>query len=236
MPEKHDRLILTLTPHGWDPVHTRWEKDAKQPGLQRYAQVRTSVVDGRYGRSDRQARPGAAKERLHAQWLYSALQQRHRQLKPLLLDQTFLAGLGNIYTDEALHKAKLHPLAALGFGDTQKQAGKLHTAIQTILQEAIRRNGASLTGSIAAENSKIISACMIRKESLVRFVAQPSKNLSSVNVAHTSAQIVRGNNLWNLIYYFGRYRSGCHVLRLFLRPVRGTRPGCQKTKGRGRAG
>jgi formamidopyrimidine-DNA glycosylase len=75
-------------------------------------------------------------------WLYTALHRRHRQLKPLLLDQTFLAGLGNIYTDEALHKAKLHP-RALSDSVTPKQAGKLHAAIQTILKEAIRRNGAS---------------------------------------------------------------------------------------------
>jgi formamidopyrimidine-DNA glycosylase len=77
------------------------------------------------------------------QWLYSALQIKHRQLKPLLLDQTFLAGLGNIYTDEALHIAKLHPL---GISDTvsQKQAKALHEAIRKVLKEGIRRNGASI--------------------------------------------------------------------------------------------
>ncbi len=76
-------------------------------------------------------------------WLYDALQSCHRQLKPLLLDQTFLAGLGNIYTDEALHMAKLHP-RALSDSVTAKQAERLHQAIQFILQEGIRRNGASI--------------------------------------------------------------------------------------------
>ena len=76
-------------------------------------------------------------------WLYDALRSRHRQLKPLLLDQTFLAGLGNIYTDEALHMAKLHP-RALSDSVTAKQAERLHQAIQVILQEGIRRNGASI--------------------------------------------------------------------------------------------
>lgn len=77
------------------------------------------------------------------QWLYASLQKKHRQLKPLLLDQSFLAGLGNIYTDEALHIAKLHPL---GMSDSVslKQARALHEAIRKVLQEGIKRNGASI--------------------------------------------------------------------------------------------
>ena len=77
-----------------------------------------------------------------AQWLHAALHNKHRQIKPLLLDQTFLAGLGNIYTDEALHTAKLHPLAASD-SITAKQAEALHKAIHNVLNEGIRRNGAS---------------------------------------------------------------------------------------------
>ena len=77
------------------------------------------------------------------QWLYNALVSRHRQLKPLLLDQTFIAGLGNIYTDEALHMAKLHPLK-LSDSVTKKQAEQLHQSIREVLQEGILRNGASI--------------------------------------------------------------------------------------------
>ena len=77
-----------------------------------------------------------------AQWLHRALHNQHRQLKPLLLDQTFLAGLGNIYTDEALHLARLHPLAVSN-SVTAKQAEALHEAIHNVLNEGIRRNGAS---------------------------------------------------------------------------------------------
>jgi formamidopyrimidine-DNA glycosylase len=77
------------------------------------------------------------------EWLYTALHQRRRQLKPLLLDQTFLAGLGNIYTDEALHLAKLHPLL-VSSSVTRKQANALWQAIREVLEEGIRRNGASI--------------------------------------------------------------------------------------------
>ncbi|HEX9019391.1 MAG TPA: zinc finger domain-containing protein, partial [Anaerolineaceae bacterium] len=66
-----------------------------------------------------------------------------RQLKPLLLDQTFLAGLGNIYADEALFAARLHPLRNSSTL-TQEEAGRLWTGIRAVLAEGIRRNGASI--------------------------------------------------------------------------------------------
>lgn len=71
------------------------------------------------------------------------LHARSRQLKPLLLDQTFLAGLGNIYTDEALHLARLYPLRQ---SDelTFEEASRLLEAIRAVLQEGIARNGASI--------------------------------------------------------------------------------------------
>jgi formamidopyrimidine-DNA glycosylase len=75
--------------------------------------------------------------------LYNRLQQYKRQIKPLLLDQSFLAGLGNIYTDEALHIAGVHPLR-LSNSISPEQAGILWTAIRTVLTEGISRNGASI--------------------------------------------------------------------------------------------
>jgi formamidopyrimidine-DNA glycosylase len=60
----------------------------------------------------------------------------------LLLDQTFLAGLGNIYTDEALFAAGLHPSLAANTL-SEEQAERLWTAIRAVLQEGILRNGAS---------------------------------------------------------------------------------------------
>ena len=66
-----------------------------------------------------------------------------RQLKPLLLDQTFIAGLGNIYTDEALHLAKLHPLKISNTLD-ESQSKRLWSSIRQVLQEGIERQGASI--------------------------------------------------------------------------------------------
>ncbi|NMC80052.1 MAG: bifunctional DNA-formamidopyrimidine glycosylase/DNA-(apurinic or apyrimidinic site) lyase [Chloroflexi bacterium] len=75
--------------------------------------------------------------------LYQLLQQRQRQLKPLLLDQAFMAGLGNIYTDEALHLAGLHP-TRLSRSLSQAESARLWAAIRQVLEEGIRRNGASI--------------------------------------------------------------------------------------------
>ncbi len=75
--------------------------------------------------------------------LYANLHAQHRQLKPLLLDQSFLAGLGNIYTDEALHMARLHPLTSSD-AVSLEEAEILWMAIRAVLEEGIRRNGASI--------------------------------------------------------------------------------------------
>lgn len=75
--------------------------------------------------------------------LYRRLQKTRRALKALLMDQSTLAGLGNIYTDEALHLARLHPLTPAS-QVTLEAAGRLWDAIRGVLQEGIRRNGASI--------------------------------------------------------------------------------------------
>ena len=75
-------------------------------------------------------------------WFRGELRRRKRALKPLLLDQTFLAGLGNIYVDESLHEAGLHPLKRSDRVD-RARAERLHGAIQRTLREAIEREGSS---------------------------------------------------------------------------------------------
>jgi formamidopyrimidine-DNA glycosylase len=75
--------------------------------------------------------------------LCEMLQAHARSIKPLLMDQSFIAGLGNIYTDECLFRAGIHPLRK---SDTLTlaEAQRLHQAIQEVLRQGIRRFGASL--------------------------------------------------------------------------------------------
>jgi formamidopyrimidine-DNA glycosylase len=71
------------------------------------------------------------------------LRARKGRLKPLLLDQSFLAGVGNIYADEALWFARLHPLRT---ARTLRPADerRLYEAIRSVLAEAVERRGSSV--------------------------------------------------------------------------------------------
>ena len=78
-----------------------------------------------------------------ARRLGEMLAKRQRALKPLLLDQTFIAGLGNIYTDETLHRARLHPLRRSNTLQPQ-EVQALWRSIRQALQSGLRHNGASI--------------------------------------------------------------------------------------------
>jgi len=71
------------------------------------------------------------------------LQGTYRNLKALLLDQTLVAGVGNIYADEALHRARLHP-EARGHDLSAKQRDTLRFAIEEVLTEAIGNRGSTI--------------------------------------------------------------------------------------------
>ncbi len=78
------------------------------------------------------------------------LRARRGRLKPLLLDQTFIAGIGNIYADEALWLSKLHPLRSAG-SLRPADEGRLYRAIRSVLAEAIERRGSSIDDYTAPE-------------------------------------------------------------------------------------
>lgn len=69
-------------------------------------------------------------------YLHSALQRSQRTLKTLLLDQTKVLGLGNIYAVEALFRARISPFA-IAAELSKKRAARLHAGIQDVLQFAI---------------------------------------------------------------------------------------------------
>ncbi len=75
--------------------------------------------------------------------LHQILKSHNRQLKYFLLDQEMIAGIGNIYTDEALHRAKLHPTLKSDSLDFH-QAQTLWDSIREVLEEGIKNQGASI--------------------------------------------------------------------------------------------
>ncbi|MDQ6855674.1 MAG: Fpg/Nei family DNA glycosylase [Candidatus Dormibacteraeota bacterium] len=77
-------------------------------------------------------------DRLDAAGLRELLGQRRGQLKTVLADQSLIAGVGNAYSDEVLHAARLSPFrqaAAL----TEPEAARLHAALRSVMVEALDR-------------------------------------------------------------------------------------------------
>ncbi|KXK13968.1 MAG: formamidopyrimidine-DNA glycosylase [Chloroflexi bacterium OLB14] len=133
-PEKHNRLILDLK------LPKAGNSQLAFNDVRKFGKVwltdQPEKILGKLG-------PEPLEKNFTPQWLFENLHKRKRQIKPVLLDQTFLAGVGNIYADESLHIAKIHP-QAFANSVTQKQAEALHEAIVSVLKEGIRRNGASI--------------------------------------------------------------------------------------------
>lgn len=69
---------------------------------------------------------------------------RSKIIKALLLDQTFVAGIGNIYADEALFRAKIHPMRRAD-SLTDEEIARLYTTIRAALADGIQYEGASIT-------------------------------------------------------------------------------------------
>jgi len=126
----HDRLIILL-----DDGNRLVFNDTRKFGRAWLVEDASSVVGG--------LGPEPLEDDFTPPILYQALHSRRRILKPLLLDQTFLAGLGNIYADESLYRARLHPLTPSQMV-TPVQAEALWRGIREALTEGINRNGASI--------------------------------------------------------------------------------------------
>jgi len=76
-------------------------------------------------------------------WLIDNLKTKSRQMKQLLLDQSFVVGLGNIYIDEVLWHAKIHPLSKSDNIPTKK-VKELYKSIKKVLSESIKMGGTTI--------------------------------------------------------------------------------------------
>jgi formamidopyrimidine-DNA glycosylase len=84
--------------------------------------------------------------------LAERLRGRRGRIKSLLLDQAFLAGIGNLYADEALWEAGIHPLRNAD-SLTPDEVARLAAAIQGVLLKAIERRGTSFSSYLDAEGT-----------------------------------------------------------------------------------
>lgn len=81
------------------------------------------------------------------------LARRQARIKPLLLDQAFVAGLGNIYADESLFRAKVHPLRRASTL-TDAEAAAVYEAMREVIGEAIDRHGTSVRDYVDGEGRR----------------------------------------------------------------------------------
>ncbi len=81
------------------------------------------------------------------------LSARRARIKALLLDQHVLRGMGNIYTDESLWRARIHPMR-LGAKLTGDELHRLHRAVRDVLTAAIRMRGSSVSDYVDSEGRR----------------------------------------------------------------------------------
>ena len=81
------------------------------------------------------------------------LKRRKARIKAVLLDQSFVRGMGNIYADEALFRAGIHPLA-IGSRLRRDRAQRLYQAMVEVLTQAIEKGGSSISDYVDAEGRR----------------------------------------------------------------------------------
>ena len=128
--EKHEHVILSLN----DGRQLRFH-DTRKFGRMYLVKDLNTVV-GHLG-----AEP--LEKKFTTKLLKQNLHSHQRMLKPLLLDQTFIAGLGNIYVDEALWEARLHP-QRLSSSVSDAEAKALYKAIRHVLRRGLQNMGTTL--------------------------------------------------------------------------------------------
>ena len=141
LPDGSTRFSLYIK--GGDVLHINDQRRFAWARLLRPAEAAAYIAGQKYGPDPLQPdfTPHVLGERLRA--------RKGRPIKAALLDQTCLAGLGNIYADETLHAARLHPMTRTG-DLTPKQVASLHTAIRAVLELAVPVGGAYVVNGRAA--------------------------------------------------------------------------------------
>jgi len=90
---------------------------------------------------------------LDAEYWRERLAATNRCIKAVLLDQTVVAGVGNIYADESLFEAELHP-ARLASDLADLEADRLRVAVKSVLRQAIEQRGSSIRNYVGGSGLK----------------------------------------------------------------------------------
>lgn len=163
---RHGKYIVLDLDHGHLLVHLRMTGKLLWNGARTpYTRIEFLLDDGssllyddvrRFGRvswSDRLPAQGPDPLEIDATDFAERLRARRGRIKPLLLDQQFLRGLGNIYVDEALFRAAIHP-RAVASQLSLPRALRLWTVIRELLSEAIALGGSSISDYVDGDGQR----------------------------------------------------------------------------------
>jgi formamidopyrimidine-DNA glycosylase len=129
-PEKFTRAILHL-----DGGTEFYFRDPRKFGVMWLAKDKNAILN--------KLGPEPLKADFTPQILAQRLSKHAAPIKAVLCDQSSVAGIGNMYADEALFRARIHPLRA-GKSLSSKEIERLHRAIQEVLSAGIKNKGASV--------------------------------------------------------------------------------------------
>jgi len=126
----HDRIVVQLS----DGL-TLYYRDTRKFGRWKLLDDPQDIL-GKLG-------PDALTRSFSLKYFSEQMKKRNRMIKPVLLDQSILAGLGNIYVDEALWYSKIHP-ERLASSLSAEELKLLHNNIKQVLRKSIKNRGTSL--------------------------------------------------------------------------------------------
>ncbi len=138
--QPHTHLILKIRRRN-APLHLRFRDVRRFGGI---FWLGTNLADNDLGPEPLTLRPSQFAPRLA---------RTTRAIKNALLDQKLIAGLGNIYVDESLHAARIHPLAPAN-RLTPDQITRLTRSIKQVLKQALHHRGSTLRDYVDAEGGK----------------------------------------------------------------------------------
>jgi len=128
-PHKHSRVAFHFTDHT-----TLYFNDMRLFGYTKLAsRAEMETARSKFG-------PEPIASDFDCQWFYEKLHRRNTPIKAALLDQSFVAGLGNIYVDEALWRAQVRPMRVAS-KVTKKEAAVLCQAAGDVMNESIKVGG-----------------------------------------------------------------------------------------------
>ena len=137
--EKHTHVLFDLGP----------DEQLRYVDVRRFGMV-LSMETGLVEPFLQSKKLGSEPMTIEAKEFRSLLSTRRAAIKGLLLNQSLVAGIGNIYADEILHRAGIHPLRAAA--DLSLSEGKaLHRAMVEVLNEAIEKKGSTISDYVDAE-------------------------------------------------------------------------------------